>query len=75
MIKLRRARLFSKPWRLNPLLHHKSSLATFLHNICMDIGDTLDPDNDVVRDNLDPQPPCEPINNYETSGSVLRETD
>ncbi|KAL2101722.1 hypothetical protein ACEWY4_003483 [Coilia grayii] len=45
----------------------------FLHNVCLDNGDTLDPDEDISRDNLDPQPPREPMALNETPGNVTRD--
>ncbi|KAL7398632.1 hypothetical protein ABVT39_012698, partial [Epinephelus coioides] len=45
----------------------------FLHNVCLSNGDTLDPDDDISRDNLDPQPPREPLAHNETSGNAARD--
>ena len=42
----------------------------FLHNVCMDNGDTLAPDEDILRDRYDPQPPREPLACNETLGWV-----
>uniref|UniRef100_A0A3Q3G4C2 DDE Tnp4 domain-containing protein n=1 Tax=Labrus bergylta TaxID=56723 RepID=A0A3Q3G4C2_9LABR len=41
----------------------------FLHNVCLDNGDILEPDADVAQDFIDPQPPREPLVNNESSGS------
>ncbi|XP_041840404.1 protein ALP1-like [Melanotaenia boesemani] len=45
----------------------------FLHNVCLDNGDTLEPDEDVVQDMLDPRPPREPLADNERSGNVTRD--
>lgn len=45
----------------------------FLHNVCLDNGDTLEPDEDISRDNLDPQPPREPMALNETPGNGTRD--
>ncbi|XP_041917358.1 putative nuclease HARBI1 [Alosa sapidissima] len=44
----------------------------FLHNVCMDNGDPLTPDEDILRDRYDPQPPREPMAYNETSGNDIR---
>ncbi|XP_056451870.1 putative nuclease HARBI1 [Gadus chalcogrammus] len=44
----------------------------FLHNVCMDNGDTLVPDEDILGDRHDPQPPREPMAYNETSGNDVR---
>ncbi|XP_062418244.1 uncharacterized protein LOC134129044 [Pungitius pungitius] len=45
----------------------------FLHNVCLDNGDTLDPDEDIARDDLDPHPPHEPMALNEASGNAARD--
>lgn len=45
----------------------------FLHNICLENGDLLEPDDDVVQDLLDPQAPREPLAANETSGNASRD--
>ncbi|KAG1972307.1 hypothetical protein F2P79_000390 [Pimephales promelas] len=45
----------------------------FLHNVCLDNGDTLDPDEDIARDDLDPHPPHEPMAFNEASGNAARD--
>ncbi|KAE8278880.1 hypothetical protein D5F01_LYC22459 [Larimichthys crocea] len=42
----------------------------FLHNVCLDNGDLLEPDEDVAQDLLDPQPPREPLAVNESSGNA-----
>ncbi|KAE8295650.1 hypothetical protein D5F01_LYC06585 [Larimichthys crocea] len=44
----------------------------FLHNVCLDNGDLLEPDEDVAQDLLDPQPPREPLAVNESSGNATR---
>ncbi len=44
----------------------------FLHNVCMDNGDTLVPDEDILMDRHDPQPSREPRVYNETSGNDTR---
>ena len=46
----------------------------FLHNVCLNNGDTLDPDADIARDDLDPHPPQEQIGLNETPGFVIRDS-
>ncbi|KAK0131528.1 putative nuclease HARBI1 [Merluccius polli] len=46
----------------------------FLHNVCLDNGDTLDPDEDITRDDLDPHPPQEQMGLNETPGNHIRDT-
>jgi hypothetical protein len=46
----------------------------FLHNVCLNNGDTLDPDEDIARDDLDPHPPQEQIGLNETPGFVIRDS-
>ncbi|XP_063059675.1 putative nuclease HARBI1 [Engraulis encrasicolus] len=43
----------------------------FLHNVCLDNGDTLEPDEDMLDDNVDPEPPHDP--EPEASGNALRD--
>lgn len=45
----------------------------FLHNVCLDNGDMLEPDEDVVQDMLDPRPPREPLADNERSGNLTRD--
>lgn len=45
----------------------------FLHNVCLDNGDLLEPDEDVAQDLLDPQPPREPLTVNESSGNATRD--
>lgn len=45
----------------------------FLHNVCLDNGDTLDPDEDITRDDLDPHPLHEPMALNEASGNATRD--
>uniref|UniRef100_UPI003AAAD366 uncharacterized protein n=1 Tax=Centroberyx gerrardi TaxID=166262 RepID=UPI003AAAD366 len=45
----------------------------FLHNVCIDNGDMLEPDADVAQDPLDPQPPREPLAQNERSGNATRD--
>ena len=46
----------------------------FLHNVCLDNGDTLDPDEDITRDDLDPHPPQDQMGLNETTGNHIRDT-
>ncbi|KAK0137637.1 Protein ALP1-like [Merluccius polli] len=46
----------------------------FLHNVCLDNGNTLDPDEDITRDDLDPHPPQEQMGLNETPGNHIRDT-
>lgn len=45
----------------------------FLHNVCLDSGDLLEPDEDVAQDILDPQAPREPLAANESSGNATRD--
>ncbi|XP_063080010.1 putative nuclease HARBI1 [Engraulis encrasicolus] len=45
----------------------------FLHNVCMDNGDLLEPDEDVARDVFDPQPPRDPLAINERPGHATRD--
>ena len=45
----------------------------FLHNVCMDNGDRLEPDADVAQDILDPHIPREGLSQDERSGSATRD--
>ncbi|XP_051980615.1 uncharacterized protein LOC127641801 [Xyrauchen texanus] len=46
----------------------------FLHNVCIDNGDVLEPDNDVAVDILDPEPPLqEAPEAHETPGNATRD--
>lgn len=45
----------------------------FLQIVCIDNGDTLEPDADVAQDILDPQPPCEPLAQNERSADAMRD--
>jgi len=45
----------------------------FLHNVCLGNGDTLDPDEDIARDDLDPHPPHESMAFNEASGNAVRD--
>ncbi|KAJ7991278.1 hypothetical protein DPEC_G00295670 [Dallia pectoralis] len=47
------------------------SSCAFLHNVCMDNGDTLAPD-EAMWDRDDPQPPREALAHNETSGNDTR---
>lgn len=49
------------------------SSCAFLHNVCIDNGDTLEPDNDILLDNFDPEPPHELMEQNETSGNDVRD--
>ncbi|XP_029938329.1 protein ALP1-like [Salarias fasciatus] len=44
----------------------------FLHNVCLDNGDVLEPDTDIAQDMYDPRPPPAPLAN-EQSGSAKRD--
>lgn len=41
--------------------------------MCIDNGDTLEPDNDILLDNFDPEPPHELMEQNETSGNDVRD--
>nr|XP_061797549.1 putative nuclease HARBI1 [Nerophis lumbriciformis] len=45
----------------------------FLHNVCLDNGDLLEPDEDVAQDILDPQPPGDPLAVNEGLGNAARD--
>uniref|UniRef100_A0A672H965 Putative nuclease HARBI1 n=1 Tax=Salarias fasciatus TaxID=181472 RepID=A0A672H965_SALFA len=45
----------------------------FLHNVCLDNGDLLEPDADVAQDIFDPQAPREGLAHDERSGSATRD--
>ncbi|KAL7395069.1 hypothetical protein ABVT39_009506 [Epinephelus coioides] len=45
----------------------------FLHNVCLDNGDVLEPDEDAAQDMLDPQPPRDPLAANERSGNATRD--
>ncbi|KAJ8375711.1 hypothetical protein SKAU_G00062910 [Synaphobranchus kaupii] len=45
----------------------------FLHNVCLENGDMLDPDDDVAQDIFDPQPPREALVANESSGRAKRD--
>ncbi|XP_077435665.1 M-phase phosphoprotein 8 isoform X5 [Vanacampus margaritifer] len=48
----------------------------FLHNVCMDNGDIMDPDEDIAGDDLDAKLPCEAADaelQNETSGNATRD--
>lgn len=45
----------------------------FLHNVYLDNGDMLEPDEDAAQDMLDPQPPQEPLAANERSGNATRD--
>ncbi|KAL7376198.1 hypothetical protein ABVT39_003096 [Epinephelus coioides] len=45
----------------------------FLHNVCLDNGDMLEPDADVDQDILNPQPPREPLADNKSSGNATRD--
>lgn len=46
----------------------------FLHNVCLDNGDVLEPDNDVALDILDPEPPLqEAAQAHERPGNATRD--
>lgn len=45
----------------------------FLHNVCLDNGDMLEPDADMAQDILDPHPPREGLAQHETSGNATRD--
>lgn len=45
----------------------------FLHNVCLDNGDLLEPDADVAQDIFDPQAPREGLARDERSGSATRD--
>ena len=46
----------------------------FLHNVCIDNGDVLEPSNDVALDILDPEPPLqEAAEAHETPGNSTRD--
>lgn len=46
----------------------------FLHNVCLDNGDILEPDQDVVGDNMDPQLPLQELHDpNETPGNATRD--
>ncbi|XP_024858087.1 protein ALP1-like [Kryptolebias marmoratus] len=49
------------------------SSCAFLHNVCLDHGDTLETDNDVSQDLLDPRPPAEPLTDGERPGGATRD--
>lgn len=45
----------------------------FLHNVCLDNEDLLEPDEDADLDILEPQPPREPLAVNESSGNATRD--
>ncbi|KAJ8368733.1 hypothetical protein SKAU_G00087610 [Synaphobranchus kaupii] len=45
----------------------------FLHNVCLENEDMLDPDDDVAQDIFDPQPPREALVANESSGRAKRD--
>lgn len=45
----------------------------FLRNLCLDNVEMLNPDDDIFREELVPQSPCEPLTSHETSGNATRE--
>jgi len=45
----------------------------FLHNVCLDNGDMLEPDDDISMEHYDIQPPCEAMAFNETSGNATRD--
>ncbi|XP_022541012.2 putative nuclease HARBI1 [Astyanax mexicanus] len=45
----------------------------FLHNVCLDHGDMLEPDEDVAQDTFEPQPQREPLAYNESSGNATRD--
>ncbi|KAJ8001008.1 hypothetical protein DPEC_G00186350 [Dallia pectoralis] len=45
----------------------------FLHNVCLDNEDLLEPDEDAELDILEPQPPREPLAVNESSGNATRD--
>ena len=49
------------------------STCAFLHNVCLDNGDILEPDADVAEDILDPHPPREGLAQNERSRSATRD--
>ncbi|KAJ8346539.1 hypothetical protein SKAU_G00279400 [Synaphobranchus kaupii] len=49
------------------------AICAFLHNVCLENGDMLDPDDDVAQDIFDPQPPREALVANESSGRAKRD--
>ncbi|KAM4712254.1 uncharacterized protein FYW61_021203 [Anableps anableps] len=49
------------------------SSCAFLHNVCLDNGDVLEPDSNITHDALDPLPPQELLTDEETSGIATRD--
>lgn len=45
----------------------------FLHNVCLDNGDLLEPDDDISREMFDSEPPREAMAHTETSGNGTRD--
>ncbi|KAL1276978.1 hypothetical protein QQF64_023651 [Cirrhinus molitorella] len=45
----------------------------FLHNVCLDNGDLLKPDDDISREMFDSEPPREAMACTETSGNGTRD--
>ena len=46
----------------------------FLHNVCLDNGDVLEPDNDAALDILDPEPPLQEAPQvHERPGNATRD--
>ncbi|XP_034026442.1 putative nuclease HARBI1 [Thalassophryne amazonica] len=73
MVKTRWSTLFSA-LEVKPTFAPKViASCAFLHNVCLDNGDTLEPDDNISEDNLDPQPPCDGMAYNETSGNATRD--